>query len=87
MNDLCASVGIPGRLDHEQVRSAYARCADACRRHGKHLGVRRAAHPNFTAKLIQLGARYVTTETDLAFLVSAATASAIGQQHCKVNAR
>jgi 4-hydroxy-2-oxoheptanedioate aldolase len=38
-NDLCSSLGIPGQLDHEKVRSAYAKAMEACRKHGKHLGV------------------------------------------------
>jgi 4-hydroxy-2-oxoheptanedioate aldolase len=74
-NDLCASLGIPGQLDHALVRDAYRRCAEACSKNGKHLGVGGlAAHPKLTAQLIQLGARYVSTGTDLSFLLSAATA-------------
>ena len=38
-NDLCNSLGIPGRLDHPSVRDAYATVAAACKKHGKHLGV------------------------------------------------
>jgi 4-hydroxy-2-oxoheptanedioate aldolase len=74
-NDLCASLGIPGQLDHDLVLEAYRQCAQACRRNGKHLGIGGlAGHPELTAQLIQLGARYVSTGTDLSFLLSAATA-------------
>src|SRR5438093_2290331 len=38
-NDLCSSLGIPGRLDHDLIRKAYVQCLEACRRRGKHLGV------------------------------------------------
>lgn len=76
-NDLCASLGIPGQLEHELVRSAYARTLDACRKHGKHLGVGGlASRPELAAELINSGARYVSTGTDLAFLLGAATAKA-----------
>ena len=76
-NDLCASLGIPGQLDHELVRNAYERCAAACGRNGKHLGIGGlAGNPKFTSELIKLGARYVSTGTDLSFLLAAATARA-----------
>ena len=76
-NDLCASLGIPGQLDHPKVRDAYAQTVQACRRHGKHLGVGGlAGHPKLAAEFVKLGGRYVSTGTDLAFLQSAATARA-----------
>jgi 2-keto-3-deoxy-L-rhamnonate aldolase RhmA len=34
------------------------------------------AHPKLAADLVKLGARYVSTGTDLSFLISAATARA-----------
>jgi 2-keto-3-deoxy-L-rhamnonate aldolase RhmA len=76
-NDLCSSLGIPGQLDHDSIRNAYARSIEACRRHGKHLGVGGlSAYPKLAGEFVQLGARYVSTGTDLSFLLSAATARA-----------
>lgn len=76
-NDLCASLGIAGQLDHALVRDAYSRCMDACRRNQKHLGIGGlGAHPKLAAEFIQLGARYISTGTDLAFLLNGATAKA-----------
>lgn len=76
-NDLCSSLGIPGKLDHPSIRSAYAQCLEACRRHGKHLGVGGlASNPKLAREFVTLGARYVSTGTDLSFLLSAATARA-----------
>jgi len=76
-NDLCSSLGIPGQLDHELVRDAYVRGIEACRRYGKHLGVGGlSAHPKLAGDFVKLGARYVSTGTDLSFLLSAATAKA-----------
>lgn len=73
-NDLCSSFGIPGQLDHKLIRNAYVRSMEACRKHGKHLGVGGlSAHPGLAAEFIELGARYVSTGTDLSFLLSAAT--------------
>jgi 4-hydroxy-2-oxoheptanedioate aldolase len=76
-NDLCSSLGIPGQLDDDKVRSAYAKAMDACRKHGKHLGIGGlSAHPKLVSDFIKLGARYVSTGTDLSFLLGAATAKA-----------
>jgi len=55
-NDLCSSLGIPGQLDHEKVRSAYAKAIEACRRHGKHLGVGGlSSQPSLTAEFVKMG--------------------------------
>jgi len=73
-NDLLADLGIPGQYDHEKLRDAYARVVAACRKHGKHAGVGGlASRPDLIAQFVQLGARYVSTGTDLAFLLGAAT--------------
>jgi 2-keto-3-deoxy-L-rhamnonate aldolase RhmA len=73
-NDLLADMGLPGQYEHERVRDAYARTLAACRRHGKHLGVGGlATRPKLAAEFVKMGARYVSTGTDLAFLLAAAT--------------
>ena len=76
-NDLCSSLGIPGRLDHDLIRKAYIQCLEACRRRGKHLGVGGlSSNPQLAGEFVKLGARYVSTGTDLSFLLGAATARA-----------
>jgi 4-hydroxy-2-oxoheptanedioate aldolase len=76
-NDLCASLGVPGQLDHPLVRDAYAHAIQACQRHGKQLGIGGlAGSPGLLARYVALGARYVSTGTDLSFLLGAATAKA-----------
>jgi 4-hydroxy-2-oxoheptanedioate aldolase len=76
-NDLCASLGIPGQLGHAKVRNAYAAAIEACRKHGKHLGVGGlSTQPALAGEFVTMGARYVSTGTDLAFLLRAATAEA-----------
>ncbi|OGA47981.1 MAG: aldolase [Betaproteobacteria bacterium RIFCSPLOWO2_12_FULL_62_13] len=70
-NDLTAEMGIPGQYDDPRVRAAYARTTAACRKHGKHVGVGGlASRPDLTAEFVKLGARYVSTGTDLGFLMS-----------------
>jgi 2-keto-3-deoxy-L-rhamnonate aldolase RhmA len=74
LNDLLADWGIPGEYDHPRVREAYARTIAACRKRGKHCGVGGlATRPDLVADFVRMGARYVSTGTDLAFLLSACT--------------
>jgi 2-keto-3-deoxy-L-rhamnonate aldolase RhmA len=49
----------------------------ACRKHGKHVGVGGlSARPKLTAEFIAMGARMVSTGTDIQFLLAAATEKA-----------
>jgi len=76
-NDLCAELGIPGQLDHPLIREAYARCMSACKAQGKHLGIGGLnTKPALAAEFVGLGARYVSTGTDLSFLNATAASKA-----------
>jgi 2-keto-3-deoxy-L-rhamnonate aldolase RhmA len=76
-NDLTADMGIAGEYEHPKVRDAYARAIAAANKHGKHVGVGGlASRPKLTAEFVKMGARYVSTGTDLGFLLSAATEQA-----------
>jgi len=69
-NDLLADLGLPGQYDHEKVHDAYSRTIAACRKHGKHVGVGGfGSRPDLVEKYVKMGARLVSTGTDLAFLV------------------
>jgi 4-hydroxy-2-oxoheptanedioate aldolase len=83
-NDLLADMGLPGQYEHERVREAYARTIAACRKHGKHVGVGGlATRPELAAGFVKMGARYVSTGTDLSFLLAAATEKAKQAQEMK----
>jgi 2-keto-3-deoxy-L-rhamnonate aldolase RhmA len=70
-NDLLADLGLPGQYDHRELHQAYERTIAACRKHGKHVGVGGlGARPDLVEKFVKMGARYVSTGTDLAFLVA-----------------
>jgi len=76
-NDLTADMGIPGDYENPKVRDAYARAIAAAKKHGKHVGIGGlASKPKLTADFVKMGARYVSTGTDLGFLMSAATEQA-----------
>jgi 4-hydroxy-2-oxoheptanedioate aldolase len=76
-NDLLADWGLAGQYEHARLRDAYARTIAACRKHGKHVGVGGlASRPDLAAEFVHMGARYVSTGTDLGFLLAACTAKA-----------
>jgi len=76
-NDLLADWGLAGQYEHARLRDAYARTITACRKHGKHVGVGGlASRPDLAAEFVRMGARYVSTGTDLGFLLAACTAKA-----------
>ena len=77
VNDMLASLGLAGQYEHAKVREAYARTIEACRKHGKHVGVGGlSSRPGLAAEFVKMGARMVSTGTDVQFLLSAATAKA-----------
>jgi len=85
LNDLLADWGLPGQYDHPRVREVYARAIAACRKRGKHCGVGGlATRPDLVAEFVRMGARYVSTGTDLAFLLGACTARAKQVQEIKL---
>jgi 4-hydroxy-2-oxoheptanedioate aldolase len=76
-NDFLADCGLPGQYDHPRLREAYAKAIAACRKHGKHVGVGGlASRADLAAEFVRMGARYVSTGTDLGFLLTAATGKA-----------
>lgn len=71
-NDLCAELGIAGRFDDPRLEAAFARCIAAARQAGKHVGIGGlASRDDLMRRFVRMGARYVSTGTDLAFLLGA----------------
>lgn len=73
-NDLCAEMGIPGKLDHPKILDAYRRTADACRKHGKALGVGGIKDGPVLAQVIEMGGRFLMGRVDGVLLQQAASA-------------
>ena len=64
-------------LDHPRLRDAFARVIAAARGRGKHVGIGGlGSRPDLVAEFVRMGARYVSTGTDLAFLAAACAAQA-----------
>ena len=83
-NDLTAEWGIPGDYDDPRVAAAYERTIAACRKHGKHVGIGGlASRPDLVERFVRMGALYVSTGTDIGFLVAACTAKAKAVQAIK----
>jgi 2-keto-3-deoxy-L-rhamnonate aldolase RhmA len=70
-------MGIVGQYDHPKLKDAFARCIDAATKVGKHVGVGGlASRDDLMTQFVRMGARYVSTGTDLAFLIGACAAKA-----------
>jgi 2-keto-3-deoxy-L-rhamnonate aldolase RhmA len=71
-NDLTTEMGIVGEFDDPRVHDAYARTLAACRKYGKHVGVGgQPSRPDLSARYVKMGARFVSTGTDLTFMIGA----------------
>jgi 2-keto-3-deoxy-L-rhamnonate aldolase RhmA len=71
---MLADLGLAGQYDHPKVREIYQTVIEVCRRHGKHCGVGGlASRPDLIAEYVRMGARFVSSGTDLSFLLAAAT--------------
>jgi 2-keto-3-deoxy-L-rhamnonate aldolase RhmA len=71
-NDLCTEMGITGQYDHPRLQDAFARSIAAAARVGKHVGIGGlATRDDLMAQFVRMGARYVSTGTDIAFLMGA----------------
>jgi 4-hydroxy-2-oxoheptanedioate aldolase len=76
-NDLCNEMGITGQYDHPRLRDAFARAIAAAAAVGKHVGVGGLASRNdLMTQFVLMGARYISTGTDMAFLQAACVAKA-----------
>jgi len=76
-NDLCNDMGITGQYDHPRLRDAFARAIAAATAAGKYIGVGGLASRNdLMTQFVRMGARYVSTGTDMAFLQAACAGKA-----------
>jgi len=71
-NDFAASIGKAGQFDDPEVIAAQARVIAAARKHGKYAGCGGNRSVERQVKAIHNGAQFVTTQTDVGFLLASA---------------
>jgi 2-keto-3-deoxy-L-rhamnonate aldolase RhmA len=72
-NDLSLEMGIPGQVGHERIGAAYRKVADACRKHGKVLGMGGVYDQEVASRYVGMGARLILAGSDHNLLLDAAT--------------
>src|ERR1700722_10248593 len=72
-NDLCAEMGIPGDFGNDRVAEAYQRMIAASKKHGKFPGMAGIYNEPIMQRYIEMGARFILSGADAAFLMASAT--------------
>ncbi len=72
-SDLTAELGISGQMGHPKVIEAYQAVGEACRRHGKTLGMGGVYDEENAARYVDMGARFLLTGSDHSYVVSGAS--------------
>src|SRR3954466_13315003 len=73
-NDLCAEMGIPGDFGSDRLAEAYRTMIAACRKHGKFPGMAGGYNQAVMPRYIEMGARFILSGQDAAFLMAGAQA-------------
>jgi 2-keto-3-deoxy-L-rhamnonate aldolase RhmA len=68
--DLTSEMGIPGQMGHQKLIDACERVGDACRKHGKALGVGGINDDEDARRYIAMGSRFITSGNDHSFIVN-----------------
>lgn len=72
-SDLTAELGISGQMGHPKVIEAYQTVGDACRKHGKTLGMGGVYDEENASRYVGMGARFLLTGSDHSYIVSGAS--------------
>jgi 2-keto-3-deoxy-L-rhamnonate aldolase RhmA len=71
-SDLTAELGISGQMGHPSVIAAYQTVGDACRKHGKTLGMGGVYDEENAARYVAMGARFLLTGSDHNYIMTGA---------------
>ncbi len=71
-SDLTAELGISGQMGHPKVIDAYRKVGDACRKHGKVLGMGGVYDEENASRYVGMGARFILTGSDHSYMVMGA---------------
>lgn len=72
-NDLLTNMGKPGRFGDPEIMAACAKVIAAAKAHGKFAGIGGDRNLERQRAFVRQGARFMTTHTDIAFLLAEAT--------------
>ena len=72
-SDLTAELGVSGQMGHSKVVDAYRAVGEACRRHGKTLGMGGVYDEENAARYVTMGSRFVLTGSDHSYIMSGAS--------------
>jgi 2-keto-3-deoxy-L-rhamnonate aldolase RhmA len=72
-SDLTAAMGISGQILHPRVEEAYRSVGAACAKAGKFLGMGGVYQPDAMKHYIELGAQFVLTGSDHAYMMAGAS--------------
>jgi len=72
--DLSTEMGLSGQIGHPAVQEAYRSVGDACRRHGKFLGMGGVYDQEWATYYIAGGARFVLTGNDHSYILAGSRA-------------
>ena len=72
-NDLLTNMGKPGQYDDPEIIAAQERVIAAAKAHGKFAGIGGNRDIERQAQAVRKGCLFVTTQTDIGFLSTAAT--------------
>lgn len=75
-SDLTTDLGIPGQMGHQKLIDAWQSVGDACRAHGKILGLGGINDNADAARYIAMGSRFVLTGSDHNYVIEGAAAKA-----------
>lgn len=74
--DLTTELGIAGQMGHQKLIDAYQAVGDACRKHGKVLGMGGINDDADAKRYIGMGSRFITTGSDHSYIVAGSIAKA-----------
>jgi 2-keto-3-deoxy-L-rhamnonate aldolase RhmA len=66
-------MGISGQIGHQRIKAAYRTVAEACKRHGRVLGMGGVYDLELASEYIGMGARLILGANDHSLLLNAAT--------------
>ncbi|MGE0222919.1 MAG: HpcH/HpaI aldolase/citrate lyase family protein [Acetobacteraceae bacterium] len=71
-SDLTAELGVSGQMGHPKVIEAYRAVGEACRRHGKVLGMGGVYDEENASRYVAMGARFILTGSDHSYMMTGA---------------